>query len=71
VLCVPATDPRWAGVQDLADVPSHLLAEIRHFFEVYKELEPSKESDVGDWQDRAAAEQEVADAWERARQHGH
>jgi inorganic pyrophosphatase len=69
VLCVPATDPRWTDVQDLHDVPSHLLAEIRHFFEVYKELEPAKASQVGDWEDRAAAEREVAAAWDRAREH--
>jgi inorganic pyrophosphatase len=66
VLCVPATDPRWTDVQDLDDVPSHLLAEIRHFFEVYKELEPHKESDVGDWQDRVTAEAEVTAARRRA-----
>jgi inorganic pyrophosphatase len=66
VLCVPATDPRWTEVQDLQDVPSHLLAEIRHFFEVYKELEPAKSSDVGDWQTRATAEREVTAAWARA-----
>ena len=67
VLCVPATDPRWADVQDFGDVPAHLLAEIRHFFEVYKELEPAKESDVGDWKDRAAAEREVTEAYARAK----
>ena len=66
VLCVPATDPRWAEVQDLANVPTHLLAEIRHFFEVYKELEPAKSSDVGDWQPRVTAEREVTAAWARA-----
>jgi inorganic pyrophosphatase len=66
VLCVPATDPRWAEVQDLEDVPPYQLAEIRHFFEVYKELEPSKSSDVGDWQPRATAEREVTAAWARA-----
>jgi len=66
VLCVPATDPRWADVQDFGDVPAHLLAEIRHFFEVYKELEPAKASDVGDWKDRVAAEQEVTEAYARA-----
>ena len=29
--------------------PAHVLAEIKHFFEVYKDLEPGKESDVGEW----------------------
>ncbi len=66
VLCVPSTDPRWTRVQDIGDVHPHSLAEIRHFFEVYKQLEPGKASDVGEWQDRAAAEVEVAAAFERA-----
>ena len=44
ILAVPAGDPRWDHISDLADVPGHLLAEIRHFFEVYKALEPNKHS---------------------------
>ena len=69
VLCVPVTDPRWQSIRDLADVPSYLLAEIRHFFEVYKQLEPGKASVVGEWEDRTAAEREVAAAQARARKH--
>ncbi|MFZ4517771.1 MAG: inorganic diphosphatase [Microthrixaceae bacterium] len=55
VLCVPAGDPRWDHIVDVADVPSYLLAEIRHFFEVYKDLEPGKESVIGDWTGREDA----------------
>ncbi len=47
---MPATDPRWAGIADLADLPSHLLDEIAHFFNVYKELEPEKGTEISDWQ---------------------
>ena len=32
----------------------HLIAEIGHFFDIYKELEPGKSTDVRGWQDRAA-----------------
>ena len=42
VLCVPAHDPRWDDVNDLADVPDHLLHEIEHFFDYYKTIEPGK-----------------------------
>ena len=59
VLGVPARDPRYRDLQNLPDVPGYLLAEISHFFDVYKELEPGKGTDVRGWQDRAAAEQEV------------
>jgi inorganic pyrophosphatase len=45
---------------ELADVPGHLLAEISHFFDIYKELEPGKSTDVRGWQGREAAEQVIA-----------
>jgi inorganic pyrophosphatase len=56
VLCVPATDPRWAGYAEIGDVPGFLLDEIEHFFSVYKALEPGKDTEPGHWEDRAAAE---------------
>ena len=46
ILCVPAGDPRWEQVEDMADLPAHLVDEIEHFFEVYKVLEPGKHSSV-------------------------
>ena len=56
VLCVPAEDPRWDPIADLDDVDHFLLAEIRHFFEVYKDLEPDKTSVLGGWLGREDAE---------------
>jgi inorganic pyrophosphatase len=55
VLAVPATDPRAAHLTDLGDVDPFLLDEIVHFFTVYKQLEPGKDTDLGHWEDRAAA----------------
>jgi inorganic pyrophosphatase len=66
ILTVPARDPRYAELRELADVPAHVLAEIGHFFDIYKELEPCKEADVRGWQDRAAAEREVSASFDRA-----
>jgi len=62
ILAVAAHDPRYAEVQDLSDVPDYVLAEISHFFDVYKELEPGKDTDVRGWQGRDAAEQEIGAA---------
>lgn len=62
VLCVPAGDPRWADYVDIDDVPEHLKAEIRHFFVVYKDLEPNKKSEVGGWESKAVALTAIADA---------
>jgi inorganic pyrophosphatase len=49
IICVPAGDPRWEKVVDMGDVPSEYLAEIQHFFEVYKLIEPGKHSSTRGW----------------------
>jgi inorganic pyrophosphatase len=66
LLCVPATDVRWGRIRDLEDIPQYQRAEIQHFFDVYKELEPGKSTEVRGWQPRAEAEQVLADAVQRA-----
>jgi len=71
ILAVPANDSRWAGVLDLEDLPDHLLDEIKHFFEAYKDLEPGKFSEVREWQGREAAELEITEAYERAKVAGY
>jgi inorganic pyrophosphatase len=65
ILTVPASDARFQDLQDLPDIPAHLLAEISQFFDVYKELEPGKSTDIRGWQDRDAAEQEITAAMRR------
>jgi inorganic pyrophosphatase len=65
VLCVPSRDERYNTYQDLANVPQHLLAEISNFFEVYKLLEPNKETNVKNWEGRDAAEKEISASFER------
>jgi len=62
VLTVPAADPRRGGVRDLADVPPYLTAEIGHFFDIYKELEPGKSADVRGWMNRNEAERVIKEA---------
>lgn len=67
VLCVPATDPRWDRVQDIADLPPHLLDEIAHFFDVYKALEPNKDTTTRGWEGRDAAVRAITEAREALR----
>ena len=43
VLCVPA-DVRFDDIKDVEDVSEYHKAEIKHFFEQYKALEPGKKS---------------------------
>jgi inorganic pyrophosphatase len=66
VLTVPARDPRMGGVKELADVPPYLTAEIGHFFDIYKQLEPGKSTDVRGWMDRTEAERVIKEAQARA-----
>lgn len=64
ILTVPVSDPQWNWIYSLDDVPAHLLREITHFFSIYKELE-QKETSVGEWRGREAAEATIAAARER------
>jgi len=66
VLCVPATDPRMAHLNDISDVPEFDRLEIQHFFEVYKALEPGKEVAAARWADREAADEEILACRKRA-----
>ena len=70
IICVPLSDPRWKSVLDLADIPDFLLNEVRHFFEIYKELEPGKSSSTTGFEGRSAALGEIAAAKARY-QSGH
>jgi inorganic pyrophosphatase len=60
VLTVPSTDPRLEHLRDIHHVPEFDRAEIRHFFEIYKELEPGKSVVGASWAGRADAEAELA-----------
>ena len=54
ILAVPAADPRFKNTLTIKDLEPHLLEEIKHFFQVYKNLQ-KKEVSVGDWKDEKAA----------------
>lgn len=71
VICVPAKDPRWAHIQDIADVPQATLDEIEHFFLHYKDLEPGKWAKIGGWEGAEAAERTVTDGIAKLAAEGH
>lgn len=64
VLAVAHNDPRFSSVDDLQDVDQHLLDEIRHFFEVYKQLENKKVVFKG-WQTKESAKKILEEAARR------
>ena len=72
LLCVPGHDPRWAEIEDLDDLRTRqpmLLEEIEHFFEVYKKLEPGKDTETRGWEGADAAVREVDAARARFTEH--
>jgi inorganic pyrophosphatase len=39
IIAIPFGDPWYNKYQDIYDLPTHVFNEIKHFFEVYKQLE--------------------------------
>jgi len=66
LLCVPLDDLSFERVADIHDVQSELRDEIEHFFQRYKDLEPSKETETRGWGNRDQAEKILAAARRRA-----
>ena len=46
-------------MEDLRDLPEELLEEIKHFFDVYKALEPGKASHTAGFETRKGAWREI------------
>jgi inorganic pyrophosphatase len=42
IIAVVATDPNFNDYHDITDLEQHLLKEIKHFFEIYKDLQDKK-----------------------------
>lgn len=54
LICVPVSDPVWSKITSLEEMNPHLIKEIEHFFQVYKDLEKKKVGIEG-WEDKEAA----------------
>jgi inorganic pyrophosphatase len=70
VLCVPCNDPGWNSLQNIDDLPRQLRSEIGHFFDIYKDLDEGRHSEVNGWGDRAEALETIEQARERYRANG-
>jgi inorganic pyrophosphatase len=66
LLCVPLADPSFDRVRDIHDVNTELRDEIEHFFQRYKELEPSKRTETRGWGNRSEAAAILQAARDRA-----
>ncbi|MBI1296994.1 inorganic pyrophosphatase [bacterium] len=58
ILAVADNDPLHGEYHDIKDIPQHYLDEVRHFFQVYKDLEGSSVEVIG-WEDVKAAKAEI------------
>lgn len=67
VLAVPASDPLYKDYHDLSDIPQHFLAEVAHFFEVYKDLEGIRTEGLG-WEPAEVAKERIQHAIARYHQ---
>ncbi len=65
VVALPANDPQAAGINNLQQLPPMLADEIAHFFDVYKDLEPGKDTVVHGFGDLEEAWAEIEACQER------
>lgn len=66
IIAVPFADPIYNDYKDIGQLPKHLTTEIKHFFEVYKQLE-NKETVVDETHGAVEAFQIVQRSIERYR----
>lgn len=63
IVGVPTSDPRFDNVNTLDDIAPHILKEIKHFFETYKDLQKKKVEITG-WGDIETAEKIIEESIE-------
>ena len=68
IICVPFTDPNYVIVKDIFELPHHMFEEIKHFFQVYKNLE-GKDTAVNEVSGRESAISTIAAAIESYIEH--
>ncbi len=64
IIAVPKKDPKYDGIKDINDIAPSILAEIKHFMEHYKELEPGKWVKVDGLEGADVAKKEIMKAIE-------
>jgi inorganic pyrophosphatase len=65
VISVIAGDPDYEKVREISDLPKHLLDEIEHFFNVYKDLEPDKSTLTAGFEGTEAARKVIDESVNR------
>ncbi|HPD01962.1 MAG TPA: inorganic diphosphatase, partial [Clostridia bacterium] len=55
IIAIPVTEPLWNNYHNIEELPPHVMEEITHFFNVYKQLE-HKDTSILEIMDRTSAE---------------
>lgn len=63
IIAIPLSDPTYNGYKDIGQLPKHIFDEMKHFFEVYKNLE-NKTTAVDEVQGRKVAVEIIESAIE-------
>src|SRR5689334_16695898 len=66
LLCVPDGDLAFERIRDIDDVANEERDEIDHFYQRYKDIGPSKQTEARGWDSRGEAEKILAAARDRA-----
>ena len=64
IIAIPFGDPQWNEIQDLDELPHHIMNELKHFLEVYKQLE-NKKVEIHEISGRKLAVKTIIDAVKR------
>ena len=69
IIAVPSAKitARYAGVNEISDMPDITIQQIEHFFTHYKDLEPGKWVKILRWGDAAEAQKMILEGIERAK----
>jgi len=62
IIAIHANDPIYSSYTDISQLPPHILLEIRHFFEIYKELEKAGQVQVDEFRGRIDAQSTIRDS---------
>lgn len=69
IIATHADDPMFENYNDISQLPPHVLREIRHFFEIYKELEKAELPEVEDFHGRIDAYRAIRQALDMYERH--
>ncbi len=59
IIAVPFSDPMYNTYRDICELPDHMFTEMKHFFSVYKQLEPGKFTEITSIQGAEAAREVI------------